>query len=477
MPTVSVDLSVTEYKRVNFGFNPIVLQALRDTVRIVFADDKPALGNTTFHVLNGGDAPMHMQYLDTNVWVLAMTDTSSLIATEATNATTPPQRDDAFKTAFNTIFGDAVTDSRVDDVSINFHYGASLKHDIRDLSSGTGSYSEIGSDVRVSCGTGVGTGYIESQNAIRYRAGHEAYAFFTLDINANEAGVNSYIGPLNEEDAVAFGYQGTTFGIWYIEGGNTDFISQSSWNVDAADWLDPSQRNLCFITYGYLGIAPIVFRMYGGKDRGWVVVHVIDVVNQQAEGHLKNPTLPIGMKVERLSGSGTDISITTGSWNAGSVGGGNVADRWVTVSNVISGIPSKTGDNWYNLFTLRNKSVFNGKANHVRVELGIINFTTDANKSVEFANIVNGTLTGNTAFADVDAGESVLEVSYDGNVEGIPAGASTVLTKVSDRRTDVRGTDLYIYAGGADVSTGCRGVGGASVTGDVTATFRLVQEF
>lgn len=85
MPTASVNLSTTEYKRVNVGRDPMLLQAHRDSVRVVFSDSKPTLSNATFHLLNGGSDPLHIPEHDTHVWALAMTDTSSLVVTEWTN--------------------------------------------------------------------------------------------------------------------------------------------------------------------------------------------------------------------------------------------------------------------------------------------------------------------------------------------------------------------------------------------------------
>jgi hypothetical protein len=82
MPTVKVNLSTTEYVKVNTAFNPMVLQCLRDSVRITLSELKPAVGNAVFHSLSGKDAPLPFNSIDTNVWALAVTDTSSLIVSE-----------------------------------------------------------------------------------------------------------------------------------------------------------------------------------------------------------------------------------------------------------------------------------------------------------------------------------------------------------------------------------------------------------
>lgn len=82
MPTVAVNLDETQYVQVNTALNPIVLQSLLDSVRITISATKPALDNTVFHKLSGNDAPMHFPSLDTNVWVLSVSDNSSLIVSE-----------------------------------------------------------------------------------------------------------------------------------------------------------------------------------------------------------------------------------------------------------------------------------------------------------------------------------------------------------------------------------------------------------
>ena len=82
MPTVKVNLSTTEYVQVNTAFNPILLQAHRDSVRIALSELKPVKGNDVFHQLGGDDQPLNLHSIDTNVWALAMTDRSSLIVSE-----------------------------------------------------------------------------------------------------------------------------------------------------------------------------------------------------------------------------------------------------------------------------------------------------------------------------------------------------------------------------------------------------------
>lgn len=85
MPTVSVNLDVTQYVQVNSGLNPLLLQCHRDSVRVVISEVKPARSNKVFHLLGADDTPLHFHSIDTNVWVLAVTDRASLIVSETTD--------------------------------------------------------------------------------------------------------------------------------------------------------------------------------------------------------------------------------------------------------------------------------------------------------------------------------------------------------------------------------------------------------
>lgn len=86
MPTAQVALDLTQYVQINTGQHPMLLQAPRDAVRIVYSAGQPTLSNTSFHVVGGvtNDDVMPIPYNDTNVWALATSQRSSLVVTEYT---------------------------------------------------------------------------------------------------------------------------------------------------------------------------------------------------------------------------------------------------------------------------------------------------------------------------------------------------------------------------------------------------------
>lgn len=98
MATSSVALDTAQYVRVNIGYTTVILQAHNDSVRVVVSELKPVRYNTAFHTLGRGDAPLPIDVVDTNVWVLAMTDKSSLVVTESAYAipTTVADKNGAF---------------------------------------------------------------------------------------------------------------------------------------------------------------------------------------------------------------------------------------------------------------------------------------------------------------------------------------------------------------------------------------------
>jgi len=391
------------------------------------------------------------------------------------------------KSSFNTEFGEQTVGFRIDDVSVNFHYGISSKDTIDD-STGTGFISSVGSDAAVNSGTGIGVGQLTTLDSIRYRAGHESLTMVTHDQTALEAGVDVKHGIFDTQDGLAIGSQGTVKGVWFIEGGNENFIPFTDFSDDKLDgsgrhgfdW-DITKRNLFMITYGYLSIAPI--RFYIATGDSWVMFHKINLINTQTTGHLKNPTLPLSMKVSRLAGTGSDIQVKAGSWRGGTVGPEaqiNGSNRWYDFTASRTNLPSiNTNQNpntYHNIFTLTSAEILAAKPNHIRAEVAVVNFVVDANKSVEFVGLINATLVGNDPFVDINSDNSVMSVSLNGTGNGVTAGAATVLGKTSDRRTSVRGTGIYIRAG-VSFTLGARGIGGASVTGDISASFRWVEEF
>jgi len=97
--TANAVLDVTQYVRINSGYNSILLESHRDAVRIVQSPTKPSTSNTAFHVLANGES-LPFQVLDTNLWALAMSDKCRLTITESSKGAPISFADSAFIDAF-----------------------------------------------------------------------------------------------------------------------------------------------------------------------------------------------------------------------------------------------------------------------------------------------------------------------------------------------------------------------------------------
>lgn len=232
MTTSVANLSTSEYVRVNNGLNPLTLQSLRDAVRIAFSDVKPTLGNTSFHVLSGDDAPLQFEHIDSNVWALATTDKASLVITEI----------DASKSEYlRTAFGELAVAEPEPIVQISAQYG--LVDEVMEIVSDGGATSNGDSLFRVNTGTNpLGLASLNTMKQLAYKPGQGAVARFTALFTEGVADSLQAAGLINSEDAFAFGYVDDEFGIIYSRNGKTEYqeltVTQAAGNETATVTVD-----------------------------------------------------------------------------------------------------------------------------------------------------------------------------------------------------------------------------------------------
>lgn len=351
---------------------------------------------------------------------------------------------------FHTVFGEAVVGQRIDDISVQFQYGNS-SYDVGEAVSGSGTTGNSAAMAFVRAGPTAGAAALTSRSAVRYLPGHEIVAQFTSAYEGRQHGVSQYHGLLNDDNGVAFGTQDGVFGVWFIKGGVEVFYPQNEWLGDKCDGtgdsgfvLDPSMLNVYMVQYGWLGTSPITFSIYTGLALGWVLVHWIDRVNQAEFPHLNNPALPMAARVVQSAGTG-EAGIETASWCAGSVAQKDaVSDRWFSHSILDRALAPGTREH---ILTLRNETTFQGRTNHIAVELAVVSFVNDANKTAVFGGYKGATLSGATAYVPKDATSSVISLATGGTASGGREDAAIVVGKTSGARADVRGTGLVILPG------------------------------
>ncbi len=311
------------------------------------------------------------------------------------------------------VFGDAVTGERVDDVSVKFQYNVS-DFDTSSTVTGTGTIGWANSKASITTGAGIGSADLRSRDIVRYRPGHEAYGFFTAAFTVGETNTTQRAGLFDVDNGFWFGYNDGVFGVGYRSGAVDTHIPQNTWNGDqlltSPFILDPTKMNIYKISYGWLGIAPIVFEVSCDNGKNWTVVHRIDLRNTQTSVSVENPMFPIRIEAQATGAHATPMEVTSASWNGGNISGRindtAYVDRYFSIDAgihaVVAGVAS-------NILTVRNPATYQGKTNHVKSQLMLISAAADGGKPIQITTYKNATVGGTPAFNDVSTGNSQLQ--------------------------------------------------------------------
>jgi hypothetical protein len=265
--------------------------------------------------------------------------------------------------------------------------------------------------------------------------------------------LNQWAGFINDNDRWAIGYQGLEFGLLFREGGNDTFIGRDDFNYDKIDGtgpsgyaINPQAINVYRLAYVWHGGLPLTLEVQFGQQ--WIPVHVLDFSNQITETHLENPHLPVGGFIERTSGTGTDEEARTGSWRGGSIASNadEPSDDWTSHTVLDASLVTNQRTN---IMTLVNPTTWQGKQNHIAYELGVITFDSVANKSVSVFGTKGATITGGGTETFIDEDNYALKYINGGTVTGGGRGPATIIKSGGERRTDVRGTGIFVYPGEA----------------------------
>lgn len=314
-------------------------------------------------------------------------------------------------------FGDLQVANRVTSISMAFQYG--LLADLVTVDQvGGGAHSIVNSMLKIS-GSAAGDKYtVTTRSAIIYSSGFDGQAMFTAAFTKYQnAVIHQDIGPHDNQDGYSIGVKEDQLVIRRFKNGViVDEVLQSDFSLDKVDGstgssfnLDPEKLNLYRIQYGYLGLLPAIFEVYGGLQHGWVPMHIIEIINTDVNMIIENPHLPIQTTVDIQSGDpGKEVAIYSGSWYGGVLGGlkqhehvqhfGDKAEKTIS-----AGVETP-------LLALRSATTFNGITNRLRMDLEYFSADADGTKSVEFAVYANPTITTGT-WNDVEAGLSYAQTN------------------------------------------------------------------
>jgi hypothetical protein len=328
--------------------------------------------------------------------------------------------------SFVTVFGDEVVGTREDLISIQFPYGISTYDTVSSTGSG-GSVSSSNSMAIISSGTNpTGSAQLQSKRTLRYRAGHEAYVFFSAMFNNGGVATSTqWIGLLDSANGVAVGFNNTTFSVLYRNNGVNTIVPQSSFNIDPLDGtgasgftLNPQTLNVYRIAYGWLGASPIRYQILA-ENGEWITFHQIISNNAISSPIFSNPMIPVTAQVTKTAGA-TNIILSTASWNAGIIGEpSNASSRYFAAESGIVNVTGSVSPTEQHILTVRNKSTFQSQSNKIGVRITLfsasnINFNNGANTFLRLRK--SATVTG-TSFTDVNTANSVMEYSTAGTYQ------------------------------------------------------------
>jgi hypothetical protein len=382
---------------------------------------------------------------------------------------------DSYESVDISRYGQMIVGNRHDDILCRFEYNNSNR-DIATTVTGTGAASNSGSMAVASTGAGIGSCEFNSVRFLAYRPAHEIYAFGSVLFTAGAADTSQKWGIYDTNDGLFFGYSGITFGLTIRKSTSDTFVAKSSWNRDKCDGtgssgfnIDPTKNNQYKISYGWLGISPITFSVYGGASRGWIVCHVIDNSNVATTVTIDSPNFNIRWSSSRTVGAGA-ITVSVGSVSGGSTEGVHThAGHRVFAGRVAAAIAAGTT----HLATFHNKATFAGKTNKIRAEATFAGFSTECTKPVEFLFYRNATLAG-MVYADIDTNNSVYEYSTAGTATGGTFELSIPLAKVDGQNIDMGAGHIHLEMFPNETMSILALSTGA---GDVVATFRWEEYF
>lgn len=373
---------------------------------------------------------------------------------------------------WNVAFGEKMVGNRIADVSFGFQYNLNEKFLKPPVTAGLGSAVVDNFAGTLSSGSGIGSALVQSRRSIRYRPGFNGIADFTAAFTLNHGNSTQRIGPFDTHDGFALSVLNGALAVSrrretvWSEIYAPDFKVLRERKSDISCWLDLEDLNIYRVIYGFLGIAPIQFFVYGGTQRGWVPFAEIDLTNQQRMTHIGNPTLPISAYVETTAGT-TPVELITGSWNGSVVGPIDLTDNPQNAGFGRQSTRTISANTRTNLITLIPQENFQGVPNHVRTLLKAITASAEGTKPVAINIWKNATLSApnpvahsadkSTCFVDTSASvvsggefEYALELSKTGNdsqiIEALDIDAvygetltiSAISTNQSEIRTTVR---------------------------------------
>jgi len=243
-------------------------------------------------------------------------------------------------------------------------------------------------------------------------------------------------------DGMGFGYQGSTFGVFWVRNYAINFTPQTQWNYDTMQGtgksgflLDPTKLNIFQFKFQYLGGGNLFYYVLPGSTGRWALAHMIQNSGTLVTPVFRDPTFH-AMWYSNCYAAGNNTSVVVHGASCGQFIEGQ--RRFLGPKGALTYSPSANVVNNTNtmMFALRNALYFNGIPNRSQAHIRSISFggngagsgSNQANGVVALTLIRNPTSGGPTLFTPYNGS---LGTNFNGISGSNIIGQSSVSSNIS----------------------------------------------
>ena len=243
-------------------------------------------------------------------------------------------------------------------------------------------------------------------------------------------------------DGLGFGYQGSTFGVFWVRNYAINFIPQTQWNYDtmlgtgkSGFLMDPTKLNIFQFKFQYLGGGNLFYYVLPGKTGRWALAHMIQNAGTLTTPVFRDPTFH-AMWYSNCYAVGNNTSVAVTGASCGQFVEGQRRFLGPKGAYTYSPTGSVTNNTNTMMFALHNATYFNGIPNRSQAHVRSISF--GGNGSGTGSNQPNGVI-ALTLIRNPTSGGPTIFAPYNGTQVGTNGsnifGQSSVSSNISQLTT------------------------------------------
>lgn len=337
-----------------------------------------------------------------------------------------------FSAAFTSPFGDLIAQPLTPLIQMDFVHGLNTQTSSTSIVT-TGVADTSSGRLRLQTGTGAaGSAVFLSRRPAKYRPGQGIIWRGTTAYTTGVASSTQIHGIGNvANDAYAFGYNGTAFGILHRNASSDTWVAQTAWNGDKCDGTDASgftwdktKGNVCMIKYPYLGYGNITFWVQDSATSQFILCHTIRYTNSSASVQLSNPNLSSYAQVIN-SGNTTNVTMYVGSLSVFLCGERSFigSPKWAA-DNSKAAITTETC-----ILNIRNATTYNGVTNRSLIRLNSVSLSSTANNGIAVLRFkIGATIGGAPSYTTINGttADNGVTITSGNSVSSVDTAGTTV---------------------------------------------------